>query len=271
MPLDSHSLYEIEAAIAQDKLILPSPPDFLIRIRQILDDDNSTPASIAALLATDPGLSARILKVANSALYRRQQEVETLQQAISSLGFRLLKTLVTSHVLMQAFIQADNRFRTFLNQLQHHSLMVAKLAWALASRHTRLPAEDALLAGMIHDIGYLPMIQNSNRIDMEPDEQLRLFRQHHSHIGALLLEKWHFPAPLILVAQEHENRLRQHKGDADLVDIVIIANLLVGQKEDGTSFDPAIPAFAILGVDPEGDIFADLEDELKQATGMLGV
>lgn len=228
---------EVENAIEQDQLILPSTPDTLVRARQLLDNPNATTQQLASLIATDTALAARILKVANSVIYKTHGGIDNLQQAITRIGQKLIHTLITSHAMMQLFAQnsssKNNAVTRILEDVQTRSIEVARLSYAIAKHSKQLSADDALLAGLVHDIGYLPLLQvlaKSKTIDKSDKGLPAFLRASHPELGATILRKWKFPNAFIYVAEEHEQLNRKGSGSADLVDVVILANLYLYEK-----------------------------------------
>lgn len=258
-----------EAAIENDKLILPSPPDAITKIMQVLDDVDASPQTIATELNRDPTLTARIIKVANSASYQQQNNITDLGQVIPRLGLKLIKTLATSHMMMQMFAQPDPAYKQRLNQIYHHSLDVARYAYAIARQSRILPAEDALLAGLIHDIGYLPLLQYLGSNNMEEAELDAFLFKYHPRIGAQLLNKWHVPGSVVLAVAEHEDWQRVVADKADLADVVLIANLICTGENHPVFADSAdISAYDRLGIERNGDL-SELAEFLDTAASLL--
>ncbi len=268
-------LAKIESAIEQNQLILPSPPDIIVKVRKVLDDPDSTHEQLAMALSTDASLVARVLKVANSAVYRRHQNADNLQQAVSRLGHKLINTLVTNHALMQLFGQPSQQFRPLLHTIQTHSTAVARLSYAIAQQYTRLSPEDALLAGLVHDIGFIPIVQNLSVFDngtSSSEELITQLETHHAWLGARLLEHWHFPHAIVVATEQHETINRVSTHGPDLTDVVIVANLLEHQREKGQTDIETIknvPAFSLLGIKPE-TAFLTLASHLENADKLLG-
>ncbi len=270
---------EVETAIEHDQLILPSAPDTVIRARQLLDDPDATTDQLARLIATDTALAARILKVANSVIYKTQNGIDNLQQAIARLGQKLIQTLITSHAMMQLFAQNNNSSTNPANQLledvQIRSIDVARLSYAIARHSRQLSADDALLAGLVHDIGYLPLLQvlgKSDNLDKRDQSIATFLKTCHSKLGGRILRKWKFPNTFIEVAEEHENIARKGSGSADLVDVIIVANLLVQEKnspqENMPSIKAAVSAFVRLGLSMDC-CAADFDEDVETASQLL--
>lgn len=131
---------------------------------------------------------------------------------------------------------------------------MAAISHALASQFTKLQPDQAMLAGLVHDIGALPILSRAEDYPdlLEDEESLdRIINSVHTTIGAEILRKWNFPEELVAVAEEHENLSRNSKGGPDYVDIVIVANLqsLIDTNHQHTDVDwSKVPAFEKLGL-----------------------
>ncbi len=256
-------LQDVEAAIHAERLILPSPPDQLLTIRRLLDDPDADVNRIAAAIGQDPALAAKILKVTNSAALAGDRTIDSLPQAVARLGNRLVGTLVTSHALLQAFGQTCPQYAALLAEIRATSREAAAWAWALARTRRAAPAEEAMLAGLVHRIGMLPILQCvMHPGHPPPSDALRpLLQNHHPRIGALLLEQWHFPAPLVTaVAAQHRP---PPAARADLTDVLAVAVALA----EGADPDPG--AVARLALDEAITQMADLQAEREKGLEML--
>jgi HD-like signal output (HDOD) protein len=140
---------------------------------------------------------------------------------------------------------------------------VAAMSYALARQTGGADPEAAMLAGIVHDIGSLPIFQKmSSSKERRGDESRldRLLTALHPEIGAFVLERWGFPQPLVEVARDHEKLFRGHEGAADLVDIVIVADLCLPDSTKRGHYPLVranMSAFARVGVDPQADLRDD--------------
>ena len=230
-------------------------------------------------MSTDAALAARILKVANSALHRGNHEIENLQQAVSRLGNNLVSTLVTSHALTQFFTKTSAKTQGLFRQLHRRSLEVAIYAYALANQQAHINHDDALLAGLIHDISYLPILeqlqdQSANTFDLnKADTEILMLK---SILGEKILNSWHFPANLVGVVRDFEFIERDTSAEADLVYIIIVAHLnaLRNTSHIHTLRDwHQLAAFSKLGIDPDEPLLRTerLYEDIIHARAMLGV
>ena len=184
----------------------------------------------------DPGLTAKILKVANSALYARQQQITRLQTAITLMGFKAIKSLV---MLLTASHMFNKRLVTpFYKYYWQHSLITAFIAQKLCdiSGAARI-RDEAFLAGLLHDIGQISLYESDTtgydaimkflNIDEESTcrAEVIAFGVNHRQIGRKIMESWNFPSIFADTAGEHGNVNIQspHK---ELIVTVSIADLL---------------------------------------------
>lgn len=260
--------------LEKDKLVLPTLPEVALRVRETLEDDNSGMSDVARVITSDAALSARLIQVANSPLLRAARTIESVEAAVTRMGADMTRNLVTSIAMEQMFQATSDVTDKRLRDLWEHSTQVAALSHALASQFTKLKPDQALLAGLVHDIGALPIITMAEDIPellADTDFLDNIIRRAHTTIGEAILQKWNFSPELIAVAAEHEEVHRDHDGPADYVDVVVIANLesYLGSKHPHAEVDlSAVPAFAKLGLEPEINVL-DVEGvaETKAALG----
>ncbi len=252
---------EIIEDIRGNRLKLPILPRVAMKVRQVVDDQSADAVALAQIIVTDPALSARLLQVVNCPLYRGNAPIDDIQMAVTRLGNNKIRTLVTSLVVQQLFEVKDAASRRLLTRLWLHSIEVAAISHVLARRYTKLNTDEALLAGLIHDIGYLPIIGKLIDYPELASDTARFnalaARLHHA-VGKLVLQAWQLPSPLIDVAAQHEN-FTERSGAVDYVDVVTVANLhsRVGSTHPlATVSWETVPAFAKLGLDPEHSLQA---------------
>ncbi|MBN1835159.1 MAG: HDOD domain-containing protein [Spirochaetales bacterium] len=168
------------------------------------------------LIKTDPGLTAKILKIANSALYARQREIKSLQTAITLLGFKNIKSLVILITASNTFSRlAAEKFYTFF---WRHSLLSAFFARHIALRSGKKElSEECFIAGLLHDIGQVAFFHTDPERYRQVVAQLlegkpgsegleeMLFGFTHRTFGAVLLQKWSFPEVYVDAAREHKS------------------------------------------------------------------
>ncbi len=212
-------------------------PDAAAKILTYAEDlEDVSFSELEDIISLDPGLTAKILKVANSALYARQQQITRLQTAISLMGFKAIKSLVMLITASNMF--QKNGMSPFYKHFWQHAIITAFIARKLTeiAGMTRLK-EEAFLAGLLHDIGqivlheskpggYTPLLEmNHNDEHLICREEIRIFGSDHLSIGREVMNSWNFPSLYADVAGEHGNPNIQssHK---ELIVLISVADIL---------------------------------------------
>jgi len=279
MELEQKILNALENKIKTNQLVLPSMPDVFLQVKKIVDDPTSNISNIAKVITRDPSLTARILKVANNALYRGNHEITSLQLAVSRMGLQLIKTLVTSHAITQMFNQPNGVLKPFIDALQKHSSEVSAHAYAVTTHYTKLNPDEALLAGLVHNIGYLPIakcIETFPEVEKDPGLLIEVMGKVHTQVGEMILKSWAFPQHIIDASKYYVDQFRKGSTTVDLTDIVIIAGLNAYRGTDHPCTLPdwsQYPAFQKIGIKSREDLdrLDELEPEINNAREMLGI
>lgn len=249
--------------ITHNRLVLPSLPEVALKVRKLADDPYSPAEKIAKIISTDAALSARLLQISNSVFFKGLNPVENVRTAVIRLGGVCVRNVVTSLVMDQLYnVKQSAAVKFQLHKLWVHSTRVAAISQVFARRFTSLNADEALLAGLIHDIGTLPILSRAADFPemlKNPAALNNVIENMHQDLGKLILEDWHFPENLTNVAAEHENISRDPAPIPDYTDIVVVANMhsYLGQKNCQKRFDwENVPALKKLGLTPEQSISA---------------
>lgn len=241
-------------AVQTDQLKLPSLPEVALRIRQAVESEEKSAQQIAEILTQDAALAARLLQLANSPLYRARSKIDNLQMAITRLGTRVVRDLVITLAMKQIFQSSSVTLEQQFRELWSTSVEVAAICRLLASGQNSLEPEQALLAGLIHNIGALPILRlaedDAELID-DPESLQEITLDIQSKVGKVILEFWDFPDSFIDVVKHWDQFDRQHPGDADYTDIVQVAILQSGHTRFAhTPSDwNEVSAFEKLGLD----------------------
>jgi putative nucleotidyltransferase with HDIG domain len=276
LDLKEKILNELIDELEHDKLVLPSLPEVALKVRDTVDDENSAAKDIAKVIATDAALSARLIQVSNSPLLRGMKRIDSVDMAVTRMGRTMVKNCINSIIVQQMFQPTTEVTDKLFREFWEHSTEVAAISQALASFARQKP-DQAMLAGLVHDIGALPIIKRAEDVPELLDDEAALREiifELHTRIGEALLTKWDFPAEIVAVAREHENLKRDKGGAPDLVDVVMAANL---QSYFGKNHPHAnvpwneVPAFAHLGLDTEVSVIdmQDTGDSIKEMQAAL--
>jgi HD-like signal output (HDOD) protein len=249
----------IQSEIDSGKLVLPTLPEVALSVRQAVNSGNASDAELARIISGDPGLAARLLQVANSPLYRARQKIESIQSAVTRMGHNLIRNIITSLAMQQIFKPRIVLLDQYFHDIWKHSVNVSAVARALCLRCGHLDKEQAMLAGLVHQIGKLPILTIAERFpDLAKDkETLDALLDHlHTSIGRLIMERWDFPESIGRAASEYLDFKRDSGPDADYVDLVQVAYLesQIFKHADLLAQAGDIPAFRKLGLDPEIEV-----------------
>jgi len=270
-PLIEKFCNDLVADIKANKIALPALPEVALKARKLLNEQGTTSNQISKVISADVVITTRLLRVVNSPLYRSRSQVEDVKMAITRLGNANVRSLVTSLAMEQLYqVGLSEEVKQKLKENWKHSLHVAALSFVIARDYTALNPDEAMLSGLIHDIGVLPILEYAELLpDILSNKAAldRLVFVLHTRIGHLVLKKWNFPDELVTVAREHENFERDTGIDPDYTDVVLVANLLshIGTDHPHTKLDwNTIPAFNRLAMTPEESIAAikDAHDEI---------
>jgi HD-like signal output (HDOD) protein len=280
LPSDDPSglVEEIRHAFYHKEVDLPSLPDLAVRISQAVQNEDMDFHRIASIVQTDPVIAARIVQVANSAMYAGSARVQTVQFAITRVGLQVVRAVVMSVVLKNLFTPKTPLVRKRMVAYYQNSIRVAAVSQALARALTGFEPEQAFLAGLLHDIGVLPLLVQADRHEkLNRDGELleHIISELGRTVGAMLLEQWDFERELVAVAREAKSWQRD-AATPDYCDIVQVAQLhcvLVGGSRIDAPPIARLPAFRRLGldqIDPVG-VIEDARQEILEMINMLAV
>jgi len=235
-------------------LNLPSLPDVARRIQQAFADNLVTAETVGVIIQSDPVITAKMIMVANSALYGGRAPIESLQQAVVRLGLENTRKLVMTYAVKELFNSETSEMRSHMHAVWKHSQHVASLCRLLADRLDGFDVEQAQLAGLVHDIGEVAILQYAQQHEElrdNPEKLLEAVKSMRPQITGMLLEQWKFGPEFISVGQECEEWFRNPGDQPDLCDLVLIAqyHAMIGTPKQ-RSLPPiaALPAFAKLGM-----------------------
>jgi HD-like signal output (HDOD) protein len=258
---------EIRQAFYHQEVDLPSMPEVALKISHSVQNQDADFRQIATTVQADPVIAARIVQVANSAMYAAVSQVESVQNAITRIGLQATRAIVMTVVLKNLYVPQNRMLHKRMNRYYRHSIRVGAISHALATRLPGFDAERAFLAGLIHDIGVLPLlIQADRRKDLNQDAALleQMINELGKTVGAMLLEQWEFEPEFVTVAREAEDWTREVDA-ADYCDIVQVAQLhcvMLGGKQIVAPPLSELPAFRRLHLDEIDPI--ELIEEARQ-------
>ena len=273
---------EINNDLLHDHLAIPSIPEVALKAKTLIEETDVAVDELAKLINVDPSLSAKLIKAANGVLYYGQPTVETSQRAIMRLGLTTTKHLIMAFVMRNLF-EEKIRNPNLVKQAKHlwkHSVQVAAVSKALAAVTPGLNVDEAMLAGLVHDIGELVILSYAEKYPDLCVNQLLLqgiVGQFKGEIGGAVLKRWNFPDALVTAAREAELWQRQGGEKADYCDVVLIAQLhcMIGKQPMGGMPNMVeLPAFGKLAggnLSPEvsRNILEEAKDLIRETQQLL--
>ncbi|NLB63674.1 MAG: HDOD domain-containing protein [Fibrobacter sp.] len=276
--------------ISESLLNLPTLPTLAARLIDLVDHPNTNAATLARFVRQDQVITARLLKMCNSAYYGLGREITSVHQAVILLGFDMVKEISLGVSVINAF-RTKSGFAGFdITGFWDHSSAVGMVARKLAQGWHPTLASEAFTAGLLHDIGKVILIQymseefaevvkrakeNNSELYLEEREE---FGTDHGQIGAWLASKWKLPQSLRDVMLFHHNLGACPAENKNLVALVYLADVLCRLLKAGDGGNPATPKidkdlYPILrswGVEPTLEAFKPLLEDLSEELESVG-
>lgn len=268
--------------LTEDHLIIPTLPKVAMAVRKAIENDVQV-RKIELLIQADPALATLLVKTANSALYRTRNTVSSIEQAIMRLGLRTVKNLVTGYSLKHLFTTEHKVLKQRMKELWIHSTEVAAVCYVMAKHLGKFDPEQALLMGLLHNVGVLPILSyaaNYPDITSEEDKLDTTVDSLKAEVGSIILSKWQFSMDFITVSRESDNWYRNNSAAADYTDLVLVAKLhtYIGREHVKKDLPQLyeIPAFHKLGLDQDDpnkglSIIADANEQINEVRGLLAL
>jgi HD-like signal output (HDOD) protein len=212
-------------AFRKDELRVPSLPDIALRLRSALQKEVSL-SDVVKIINLDPVISSKLIQVVNSPVYRTPSPINNSHDAIYRLGLKTTQNLVTTISLYNLFNSKNKRLNDYVLQIWKQSIHVASLSYTLASCSRKINPDEALLAGLIHTIGALPIITYAESLSDSKYTQQELdltIATLQGLVGVYILKKWHFPESLQQIPNQACNWYYDASPDLQLNDIVLLA------------------------------------------------
>ncbi|MCW8887486.1 MAG: HDOD domain-containing protein [Gammaproteobacteria bacterium] len=232
----AHLKQELSKAFKSGEIELPSMPNLLFKIRQSLYDKENSAAEVGQMMYLDPALAARVMRIANSSMYTGQQPVNDCQAAISRLGLSVIQNLVTGIVLRNAYSFKKNpKAQKLVKQAWQQSCRVGALSHVLASVTVGIRPDKAMLAGLIHNIGVLPLLNyilQFPKIEIEPRMLNQVVAGYQGKLGTMLLQKWQFDSEYLYIPElSGQPAYDSGSNELSLNDIVVVARMHLMQDK----------------------------------------
>jgi putative nucleotidyltransferase with HDIG domain len=260
--------FQMLADIARElsgEVVFPTYFDAVLRLRKILNDPEQSIANIAHAVAVEPLISAKLLHLANSVAFNPGGQVLVdLKSAITRLGINAVRTTALSIVMTQLMrAKGMAEFSELTHALWDHSIKTAAAANILARQVTRQNRDEAMLAGLIHDLGAFYMLYRATQYEElrhRPDTVKYLIVQWHESIGVSLLNALGLPEEIVEATIDHDHMRPTPTTIRNLSDTIYVANMLSGGHFEWLMQDqPEMPAEMVLLEEKYGHLRPEID------------
>lgn len=241
-----------------DRLSVPSLPEVAARVRDAVADPNVRLRTVERLLTADAAIAAKLIRIANSPVYRGGQRIDNVRDAIVRFGLNTTRDIVSSVCLQGLFTTEFPLLVRAMKSTWHHSTHVGAICHVLAGKAGGFNPDRALLAGLTHAIGsgaliahaetYPELLRDAAYLDLT-------IRKLGGEVGTMILRKWEFPEDMAIIPQQCTDWHRDPGPRADYCDLVLMALLQSYCSRKQTRNLPrmdSVPAFAKLNLGEVG-------------------
>ncbi len=261
---------QLEDDLRHDRLKLPTLPTVAIEALMVINDCDSSTDELVKVISKDTSLTVRLIRYANSPLYSGAYTVTSIKPAITCIGFQKVKNAIYAVSMQEVFRTPHVAIQDRMDELWAHSVKVAANAATQAKLQAELDPDTALVAGLVHDIGKIPLLIKACDYEalLSKGEYLdRLLEKLHTGLGKAILKLWGFDPALVAVAAQHEDLQRKPQDNTpDYVDLVQVANILAyaGKQHRLAHVErEQVGAFERLGITPEATRDEDVAADAK--------
>ncbi len=253
-------------AFMHKKLGMPALPESALRVRKAINNPDVGSTEIIQIVQSDPVLSARLVRVANSPLYGTWREIKTVRDAVRRLGLETTKNLSFSLSVKQLFTAKTSVIKKYIQKIYNESTSIAAIAFVITqSQAKHLDPEQALLSGLIQNLGLIPILKY---IDMHPSmmQSSELLGKSIEHlqvpVSTMIFNEWNFDPEFMMIVEHAQNWQRDTGEEVDYCDIIIAARLVFMQEQGNLPVDdiaevPVIKKLKLMDFDDDGHFFMD--------------
>ncbi len=272
-------LEDIARDLSGDKISFPTFLDITFQVRSALKDENLNVEKLSKLVGAEPLMSAKIIRMANSvALNPSGREVADVKSAIVRVGMEAVRT-VSFAVAMEQLLKSKQMqpFEGISQRLWEHTAHVAALCRVLARRLAKINGDEAMFAGLVHDIGVFYLMSRAAGFPEMIADKAALYDLlvgWHDNIGHALLSALGLPESVLVAVQEHETD-REIKDIKTLPDVLYVANKIANRAASwrDPEFDAGVDTSMLETIfDPEmlAEIIDESEEEVHSLKAALG-
>jgi HD-like signal output (HDOD) protein len=261
--------------INNDTLVLPTLPAVALKVRRAADNPDINLSAMADVVSQDPSLSARMVKISNSAYLGRTVKVTSIQQAVTRIGLRQIKNIATALAMEQLFVSKNEIVKEYMSRIWANTIEIVASSMAVLQVHVKqtknrgLNLDSMMLAALVHNIGVLPILTEAERhadVFANPTFLDVAIEKLAGKIGTSIMTEWGFEPEFVDVAQNWKDL--SIKSDAvSYLDLVRLGAALCGKFDSHKEviFNAAVEKGIIDNLSAVlSDEFDELRDSAKQ-------
>ncbi len=221
----SELIQRVREELACGCLVVPSLPEIVNRINQVVRDADKGPNDVARIIQIDPAFTARVIQIANSPGYHTGGEIESCVMAVMRLGLEVTRNIVMCLALHNVF-DASRHYRNIAQGIWRRSTYVGAISFVLGEVTPGIDANKAMLGGLVHEIGYLPLLHYASELGLELTSEFTLaapIQALSGEVGQQILRDWHFPEEVVSIPEGVAHWQQVKGGNVDYTDVVIVA------------------------------------------------
>lgn len=269
----------LAAELSQGAVDIPGFPAIVARVREVLADETASADKVARVVGADPVLAARLLKLANSvAMLGTARPASDLRTAVSRVGLNAVRSTTHAHAV-RILSQSDGLkgLEKPLEVLARQTGQMASLCHVIAAKYTRIPADVAMLAGLLHSCGRLYLLARAGKhrgLFADAQAFRTVERDWHLSVAVALLENWNVPDEMVHAIAESEDLSREPRGAPSLTDVLVLGQAIArhsGQPEVLENTLRDVKCLARFGVDAKAvaEMLEASKNELAQLEAAL--
>jgi HD-like signal output (HDOD) protein len=221
--------------INNDTLVLPTLPAIALKVRKAADDPEINLTAMGDVIAQDPSLSARMIKISNSAYLGRTVKVTSISQAVTRIGLNQIKNISTALAMEQLFVSRNDLVKGYINKVWNNTVDVVANSMAALQMYTttkqrHLSLDTMTLAALVHNIGVLPILTEAERheeVFANPTFLNVAIKKLAGPIGSKIMRTWGFDEDFAKVAESWRDLEYLPEG-VNYIDFVRLGAVLSG-------------------------------------------
>lgn len=262
--------------INNDTLVLPTLPAIALKVRRAADDPNIDLSAMAEVVSQDPSLSARMIKISNSAYLGRSVKVTSTQQAITRIGLQQMKNIATALAMEQLFVSKNDVVKQYMSQIWTETIEIVASSLAVMhvylkeTKNRTLNLESIMLAALVHNIGVLPILTEAERhvnVFANPTFLDVAIEKMAGELSTSILTEWGFEPEFVNVAYNWKDFSTSSEA-VSYLDIVRLGAAICGKFESHKEqiFNEAIEKGIITDL---SELLNDEFDELRNSAKQM--